>query len=226
MIAIGRDIKQYVTIERMTCQRVALSVACLIASMAMSRGAAPDLFDEIYARGKPFESSLKTLTARFTETSHSPLLVRPLIASGTVSVIRPSRIAMHYTTPERRSVIIDGGRLRIIWPSQGIDRSTPIGTTEQRIRQYFVGQTPAQLRGHFAISAEPADANQWRVLMTPKRKQIREGMTTLELWIDRTNVMLTSMQMVFPGGSSKRLDFDNIQVNPAIDEAVFRAPPP
>ena len=201
-------------------------VGCLIASMAMSRGAAPDLFDEIYAKGKPFESSLRTLTARFTETSSSPLLVRPLVASGTVSVIRPSRVAMHYTVPERRSVIIDGGRLHVVWPSQGLDRWTPIGATEKRIQQYFVGQTPEQLRSHFTISAEPAESNRWHVLMTPRRKQIRDGMTTLELWIDRTSVMLTSMLMEFPGGSTKRLDFDDVRVNPPIDEAVFRLPAP
>lgn len=210
----------------MTCQRVALIFAGLIASAAISLGATPDLFDEIYARGKPLESSLRTLTAHFTETSNSPLLARPLIASGTVSVIRPSRIVMHYTTPERRTVLIDGGQLRIIWPSQGLDRSTPIGATERRIQQYFAGRTPDQLRSHFTISAEPADANRWHVLMTPKRKQIRDGITTLELWIDRSSTMLTSMHMVFPGGNTKRLDFVDVRVNPAIDEAVFHPPSP
>ncbi|MEO7157759.1 MAG: outer membrane lipoprotein carrier protein LolA [Vicinamibacterales bacterium] len=210
----------------MTCQRLTLIVACLIASTAMGRGVAPDLFDDIYAKGKPLESSLQTLTARFTETSSSPLLARPLVASGTVSVIRPSRVAMHYTVPEIRSVIIDGGRLHIVWPSQGLDRSTPIGASEKRIQQYFVGQSPEQLRSHFTINAEPAELNRWHVVMTPKRKQIQAGMTTLELWIDRTSVMLTSMRMVFPGGSTKRLDFDDVRINPTIDEAVFRVPPP
>ncbi len=210
----------------MTCQRATLIVAALIASAAISLDATLDLFDEIYARGKPLESSLQTLTARFTETSHSPLLARPLVATGTVSVIRPSRIAMHYTTPERRVVLIDGGQLRIVWPSQGLDRSTPIGPTEKRIQQYFAGRTPEQLRTHFTISADVADANRWHVLMTPKRKQIRAGLTNLELWIDRRSVMLASMQMVFPGGNTKRLDFDDVRMNPSIDEAVFRWPPP
>lgn len=208
----------------MTCQRPALIAACLLASLALARDSAPDLFDEIYARGKPLESSLRTLTARFTETSHSPLLVRPLVTSGSVSVIRPSRIAMHYTAPERRSVIIDGGRVHVVWPSQGLDQVTPIGAMEKRIQQYFVGQTPAQLRSHFTIDAH-AEPRGWFVSMTPKRKQIREGLTTLELWIDETSVMLTSMRMVFPGGNTKRLDFSDVRVNPAIDEAVFRPPP-
>lgn len=208
----------------MTCQRLALIAACLIASLAMTRNSTPDLFDEIYARGKPVEASLRTLTARFTETSHSPLLVRPLVASGTVSVIRPSRIAMHYTVPERRSVIIDGGRLHVVWPSQGLDQVTPIGATEKRIQQYFVGQTPTQLRSHFTIDAQ-AEPHGWFVSMTPKRKQIKQGLTTLELWIDETSMMLTSMRMVFPGGNTKRLDFSDVRVNPAIDEAVFSPPP-
>ena len=61
--------------------------------------------------------------------------------------------------------------------------------------------------------------------MTPKRKQIRDGLTTLELWIDSTSVMLTSMRMVFPGGNTKRLDFHDVRVNPTIDEGVFRPLP-
>src|SRR5688500_10729221 len=78
---------------------------------------AADLFDEIYARGKPLESSLKTLTARFTETSQSPLLAKPLVARGTLAVVRPSRVALLYSEPDSRTVIIDAGKLRVVWPS-------------------------------------------------------------------------------------------------------------
>src|SRR5687768_2085089 len=98
----------------MTAQRLPILFAlCIIASAIglVAAGQAPDLFDEIYARGKPLDASLETLTARFSETSQSPLLARPLVARGTIAVVRPSRIAMHYSAPESRSVLIDGGKL-------------------------------------------------------------------------------------------------------------------
>ena len=50
-------------------------------------------------------------------------------------------------------MIIDGGKLRVVWPSQAIDRTTPIGAMEKRIQQYFVDTSPKQLRSHFDIDA-------------------------------------------------------------------------
>jgi outer membrane lipoprotein-sorting protein len=199
----------------MTAQRTpALLVACMLAAAIGVNGAAPDLFDEIYARGKPLESTLKTLTARFSETSQSPLLARPLIARGTIAVIRPSRVAMHYTVPDVRTVLIDRGTLRVVWPSHAIDRTTPIGAMEKRIQQYFVDTSPKQLRSHFEIDAQVAKdrPGAWFLTMTPKRKQIREGLSQLELWINNDSVMLSAMRMVF----------EDVRINPAIDEAAFR----
>jgi outer membrane lipoprotein-sorting protein len=215
-----------------------LLVACMIAS-AIGVGAigidegpgfspgnagAPDLFDEIYARGKPLETTLKSLTARFTETSQSPLLAKPLVARGTISVIRPSRVAMHYTMPESRTVIIDGARLRVVWPSHGIDRTTPIGAMEKRIQQYFVDTSPKQLRSHFDIAAQVATdrPNAWFLTMKPRRKQIREGLSQLELWIQQDTVMLAAMRMVFSSGDAKLLEFEDVLINPPIDESAFR----
>jgi hypothetical protein len=34
--------------------------------------------------------------------------------------------------------------------------------------------------------------------------------------------MLSSLLMTFPNGDTKRMSFENIQVNPIIDEAVFK----
>ena len=159
----------------------------------------PDLFDEIYARGRPIDATLKTLTAQFSETTESPLLVRPLVSQGTIAVVRPLRVAMHYSAPDRRSVIIDGGRLRIVWPSRGIDRATPIGSIEKRIQQYFVDTSPSQLRSHFDIAARVASdrPGTWFVAMTPKRKQIAAGVSQLDLWIRTDTVLLAAMRMVF-----------------------------
>ena len=213
----------------MRLQRTAL-VACAIvlaAATLAATAAAPDLFDEIYAKGRPLEASLKTLTARFTETTTSSLLTRPLVAHGTLAVIRPNKVVLLYDDPEQRTVLIDGDRLRMVWPSRAIDQRTNIGAAQRRVQQYFVNTSPSELRSHFDITAAIAAdrQNAWLVTMTPKRKQIREGLATLELWLDRTSVMLTSMRMTFPNGDTKLMAFEDAKVNPAIDPALFQITP-
>ena len=57
--------------------------------------------------------------------------------------------------------------------------------------------------------------------MRPRRKQIREGLSQLELWIRQDSVMLSAMRMIFPSGDSKLLEFEDVRINPTIDESAF-----
>jgi outer membrane lipoprotein-sorting protein len=197
--------------------------ALAVVTLSLDRVATADLFDEIYARGRPIEASLKTLTAAFVEESTSSLLARPLVARGTLAVVRPHRIVLHYVEPERRTVLIDGDTMRMVWPARSIDQRLPIGATQRRIQQYFADKSPAQLRSHFDITAAapPERPAAWRVTMVPRRKQIREGLSRLELWIDRETVMVSSLSMTFPNGDTKTMSFEAVRVNPAIDDSVF-----
>src|SRR4051812_19702351 len=86
--------RPYVTIETMNVQHSSagrrraaalLGALLLVVTSAGVAGQRPaparsktDLFDDIYQRGRGIDSTLKTLTARFTETTTSPLLTRPV----------------------------------------------------------------------------------------------------------------------------------------------------
>jgi outer membrane lipoprotein-sorting protein len=207
----------------MSLQRLWAPLVVIVAmTLSVAHAATADLFDAIYAKGRPLEAALKTLTARFVEESTSSLLARPLVARGTLAVVRPDRIVLQYLEPERRTVLIDGNSMRLVWPSRSIDQRVAIGAQQRRIQQYFVDKSPAQLRSHFDITAaDPPGGTAWLVTMVPRRTQIREGLTRLELWIERDTVMLSSLLMTFPNGDTKRMSFDGVQVNPVIDEAVF-----
>jgi outer membrane lipoprotein-sorting protein len=204
---------------------VAAGAAAIVAS---AHAAAPDLFDEIYQRGRPLEASLRTLTARFTETTTSALLTKPLVAHGTLAVVRPDRVVLLYDEPDKRTVLIDSDVMRLVWPARRLDQRTHVGAAQRRIQQYFVDKSPDQLRSHFDIRAEAAAdrPSAWLVAMTPKRRQIREGLTRLDLWLDRSTVMLIAMRMTFPNGDTKLMDFEDVRVNPTIDPALFQIATP
>ena len=102
-------------------------------------------------RGQRANAAIKTLTARFTETTTSSLLTRPLVARGRLAVERPSRVVLRYTEPEQRVVLIDGNRMTMSWPSHNVRQTTDIGTAQGRVQKYFVNGTAAELRSQFDI---------------------------------------------------------------------------
>ena len=60
--------------------------------------------------------------------------------------------------------------------------------------------------------------------MVPKRKQIKEGLERLELWIDRESLLLVQMQMAFAGGDSKTIRLEDTTVNVPVTDKTFEIP--
>lgn len=212
----------------MQLQRVGLRVALVMLALA-SPGAAgsagPDLFDEIYRRGQQQNGDLRTLTATFTETTTSSLLTRPLTARGTVAVERPSRVALRYTEPEVRTVIIDGDRMTLSWPARGIRQARDIGASQRRVQKYFVDSSPGELRSHFTIEARATASSGYTVAMVPTRKQIKEGLARLVLEIDGQTLLMTAMEMTFPNGDTKTMTFADVRPNAPLGPDAFALPP-
>jgi outer membrane lipoprotein-sorting protein len=186
-----------------------------------------DLFDEIYRRGQTFEQGLRTVTARFIETSTSRLLKQPLVASGVLAVDRQSsKIVLHYQQPDARTILIDGNTMRMAWPSRDLSQKKDIGTTMGRIQKYFVGASPRELRSHFDIVAnvDPTSPVHWLVQMTPTRRQIKEGIARIDLRIAQENSMLTSMTITFPNGDVKAMTFTDLVTNQPLHGSLFELP--
>jgi outer membrane lipoprotein-sorting protein len=197
----------------------------VVSRLAAQKGTSDSSFDAIYKRGQQFNSDLKSLTAHFTETTTSSLLTRPLVASGTLAVERPSRVVLHYLEPEPRDVLIEGDRMILSWPARHIREVINIATTNRRLQKYFVNSSPEQLREIFTITTRTGgdQPHTYQLTMVPERKQIREGLSKLDLWIDDASMLLSAMQMTFPNGDSKLLRFDGVVVNQPVDPSAFVA---
>jgi outer membrane lipoprotein-sorting protein len=215
--------------RRLLMSTLAVVVANLLLHAAgPALPSAPDLFDQIYDRGRVIQSSLKTVTATFTETTTSSLLSRPLVARGTLAVERPSRIVLRYSMPETRILLIDQDKMTLVWPSRAVRQQTDVAAALRRVDKYFLDKSPDELRRNFDITASEADdrPGAWRVTMVPRRKQIQQGIIKLDLWIDRTSLLLAAMRMTFPNADTKLMAFENVVVNGPVDRSLFSVTDP
>jgi outer membrane lipoprotein-sorting protein len=195
---------------------------------AAASAAAPS-FDELYRRGQKANADITSLTARFTETTTPSLLERPLpAAAGMLYVQRskPPRIALHYTQPDVRLIVIDGNRMTTSWPSKHVLTTSDITQAQRNVDKYFTASDPGDLRRIFRIDVrDPSTrAGTQEVSLTPRRKQISEALARLDLWVEEASGLLKAMRMTFANGDVKLMEFENVTKNPAIDPAVFSVP--
>ncbi len=170
------------------------------------------------------EAKLRALSASFVETTSSTLLTTPIVLRGRVVAQRPSNIVLTYDAPDARVVRIIDGHLTVNWPARGLDETRDVRSTLQRAERTIIGKSPDELRKLFDITAVDAHdgAGTWKVTFVPRRRQLREGVERLHLWIGQQSLLLESLEMELPGGDTRRMDFSDVVVNPAIDASVFQ----
>jgi outer membrane lipoprotein-sorting protein len=199
-----------------------------VALVAVSLGAAapaapPTLFDEIYARARAAEATRQTIRARFTQTTVSSLLVKPVVAKGTILGAKPASLVMTYTSPERRTIVMDGARV-VVLGDQGETEQTDVTEILKKVNHYFVNATPDDLRKSFTVRAfvdpEMAPAS-YQVDLVPTRKQIRQGLERLQIWIGRDSLLLSRLKMTFPGGDSDTIAIDGAELNVPVPPHAF-----
>lgn len=204
--------------------------ALLVLVAALLSGNQPrepaDLFADLFARSPVHDGRLTSLRASFVETTTSTLLVAPIVARGTLVAAPPGRLAMTYTSPEPKRLVVNANRLVITWPGTARREELNIARTQQRVQRYFAQASAGELRKHFDVrvaAASDLDAT-YLVTMTPRRKQIRQGVERLDIWVDRDAVLLRQMRMTFPGGDSKVIRLDDIEQNVRVSDDLFEAP--
>jgi outer membrane lipoprotein-sorting protein len=200
------------------------TTAAIVAGVVCATARAGDLFTEIYNRGVQKQQSMRSIRARFTETTSSTLLARPLVAHGTIVAALPARVLMTYTDPERKIVAIDRKTLTVTWPDRRERQQIDITDVQKRIDQYFTHASIDDLRSMFEITAaaDPARPGRDLVDMRPKRKQIQQGLQRLELWIDSRGDLLTDMRLTFASGDRKTVALDDIETNVPVSDETFR----
>jgi outer membrane lipoprotein-sorting protein len=182
-----------------------------------------DLFVEIYQRSLPMASSLKTIRAHFTETTTSSLLATPLVAEGTLVAVRPVDLLITYIRPDRKILRMDEKKLLFVWPDRHLRQESDIEQAQKRVQHYFVDKSPEDLRKHFTIQAteDAQKPGTYLVDLVPTRKQIKEGVSRIELWLDKSSLMLSSMRMTFPNGDTKTMVLRDVETNIPVDLAAL-----
>jgi len=194
--------------------------AAPVTATAVIQGLPAPSFDQLYEQGQRRNAAMKTMTARFTETTTSTLLVRPLVARGALAVERPSRVVLRYAQPDARIILIDDRSLTTTWPQKQV---YDISAAMDRVMKQFVNGNAATLRREFDIddSLFTATPGVYSISMVPKRRQIREVLEKLEVGVDRESLLLKSMRMFFASGDTKTMTFEDVVPNATLPEGTF-----
>ena len=134
----------------------------------------------------------------FVEKKYLSMLNEPLILSGTLSYVAPSRLEKHILSPYDESYIVDNSTLQIDNPGKNIHRSftlqsyPAIWAFVESFRATLAGDTQT-LRRFYTISLN-GDRKKWELTLLPLEPSMRKAVSAIRIKGSAEHIAIMEIQ--------------------------------
>jgi outer membrane lipoprotein-sorting protein len=174
---------------------------------------------EIDARGAKVED----LTAKFEQRKFTPLLKKPLVSSGTLTV-KGAAMLWRTEKPEPTIMRIDAKEAQLYYPKQKVVEVYPIG---QKLGALAASPLPrlGVLKEHFKIEQVPMKedvAGQMLLKLTPTNAELRQHVEQVVVLLDVNSGLMLRAETTDADGDRTVLTFTESRVNGGVREEDVR----
>jgi outer membrane lipoprotein carrier protein len=219
-------------------KRVTVFVPLLVLSLALpsgwwpARSDAPGTEDGKTARSRaPADPQLSrilrefdraqretgSLVAEFTEKKQLKLLAHPVVSRGELYYNRPNQVRWEYLEPDHKVFVITEDLYVAYYPTLKRAEEVPIKkfVGKRLFRFIGLGQSIDDLGKYYDFTlADASDLpDTWLLLLTPRKQKIREKMTDMRIWVDKTTFMPRQLRYEEADGDWTMLAFQNMRLN-------------
>ncbi|HEU5163881.1 MAG TPA: outer membrane lipoprotein carrier protein LolA [Thermoanaerobaculia bacterium] len=162
------------------------------------------------------QKKIETIEARFRQEKSSGLLAASEVSVGSFVFSRPNRAIWRYEEPKAIEMLVSDGWLTTWYPELGRAERIEVKRYEERIFRYL-GATAgaiADLDSYFDFRLINVKAKPYYTLiLTPKTERVAKRVQRIEVRVDRTSYLTTSLDYTEGDGDRTRYDFTEIRVN-------------
>jgi outer membrane lipoprotein-sorting protein len=201
----------------------AIAVLFLVLAPAPVRA---DELQEVLAAFDEAQESLRTLSASFVQTTSNPMLKDPIRAEGRFYMTKPNAIRWEYNTPEQMSFVIADDRYTGYYPARKRAERKNVKRYSEKIFRYFgMGQQSPELSKSYHMRlTEPqtGDDTSHVLILEPKKGRARKKVKEVRFWLDRGSYLPMKVEYFGKDGSTRVIEFDELQVNPDLSAALYQ----
>ena len=167
----------------------------------------------------------RTIQCDFAQEKHLSFMEAPVISSGKFYFSSDNRLRWEYLTPFSYIILMNGDQLTIIDEGMRSDMAMSENPGFKKV-QKLLGTV---LRGDlFAAESEFSmefleNNMQYRIHLTPKQEAMRQYVTGMDLFFDKSDMMLAAYEMYEQGGDKTRTVFSKRSFNQPLPPGIFNA---
>ena len=169
-------------------------------------------------------SSMQTMQCHFVQSKTMAMLAEPSVSEGRMYFSNPDRLRWEYATPYPFALVVNGERIVKIMDGKVEALDGKSGKMYQGIVDMIMGS--ASGKKLFDSSSFDAvlydDGAFWKAEMTPKRRDMKRMFSLLVFYFDKQSQVIDHVEFIEPKGDKTTIRFEDIRLNEAIEEIVFK----
>lgn len=170
-------------------------------------------------------AAIKTIDASFTQVKSISLLNDKLVAQGKLLFSAPDCLRWEYTKPYRYTFIMNGHRVKFS-NSRGtnvVDLNT--AKLFRNIADIIMQTVTGRCLGpdsRFRYRIYPAGADMWKIVLTPKDKQMAAMFSNVTLKVSRKSGKVHSIEIKEKAGDVTEITFNTFRTGIALPAQYFK----
>ena len=184
----------------------------------------------IYAGANDFEqlrkesANIKTIQADFVQKKSMKILSRPLISEGRFFYAAPDSFRWEYFKPLRSIVIAHKNNTKRFIYSGGKMVEDKMGGAQAM--KIVLGEVAGWMSGKFdqnpAFAATIKEGTKTLITLTPAGKSMAGIIEKIEITLSKKARTVQSVKITESANNFTQINFDNVEINKAINPSVFQ----
>jgi len=219
----------------MTRNRIALVLGCTLLMAAVQGFGAPQAGTSLEAALAAMDKasvSFKGLTAEIRKQSHTDVVDKNDVESGTITVkrVKPkdTRILIKFTDPAEKYVSIGDGKIRMYTPKSAEAQEGNLGKSKDMVNEVMLlafGSNSTDLKAAYTVKLGGADTvngeKATRIETVPKSPDLLKYVKRCDLWISE-NGMVLQQKLYETGGDYVLSTYARMKMEPNLPDSAVR----
>jgi outer membrane lipoprotein-sorting protein len=191
-----------------------------------ARAATPQVtLSQVLDRFDQVQGQIRTLSAEFVQTTRSPLLKDPTVATGRFFLTKPDSVLWEYSAPEPMRFVVSKGQYTGYFPERKRAEKRDIKRwSEQLFRFFGVGQGSKELGKFYEIAlGDPGSGNrnEYLLVLSPKKRRVKKRFDEVRLFVDTGSLLPVKIEYFGKDGNQREIRLVDTRVNPDLAAGLY-----
>ena len=199
-----------------------LLIGLLLCSLSLSaqyQKATDAQKNEVVGKITKASEDMNTMQCDFAQVKELSFMDDKMTSEGKMYYKKPNKIRWEYLTPMKYVFSSDGQKI-----SMG-DKTMPANSSKMfgEISKVMAGG----VSGNGLVNSPDFDSqfmvgkDDYQVILTPKKKEIKDLFSAIQLYIGKADNRIRSVELVEKSGDKTTITLKDVKVNAAIDDKLF-----